>query len=50
MEIEFGATHLAEIFTGSVSLQGHSSLEISAQTDHSRWEIVFGGRGRGRSQ
>jgi hypothetical protein len=43
LEIGFGTTNRAEIFTRSVSLQDHSSLKISAQTDHPKWEIVSKG-------
>jgi hypothetical protein len=43
LEIGFGKTNRAEIFTRSVSLQDHSSLKISAQTDHPKWEIVSKG-------
>jgi hypothetical protein len=40
LKIGFGTTNRAEILTRSVSLQDHSSLKISAQTDHPKWEIV----------
>jgi hypothetical protein len=43
LEIRFGTINRAEIFTRSVSLQDHSSLKISAQTDHPKWEIVSEG-------
>jgi hypothetical protein len=43
LKTRFGMTDRAEIFTRSVSLQDHSSLKISAQTDHPKWEIVSEG-------
>jgi hypothetical protein len=45
LEIRFGTTNWAEIFTRSVSFQDHSSLKISAQKDHSKWEIDSEGGG-----
>ena len=45
LEIRFGTTSRAEIFTRSVSFQDHSSLKISAQKYHSKWEIISEGGG-----
>jgi hypothetical protein len=43
--IGFSRTNRAEIFTRSVSLQDHSSLKISAQGNHSKWQNVSKGEG-----
>jgi hypothetical protein len=45
LEIRFSRTNRAEIFTRSVSLQDHSSLKISAQGNHSKWQNVSKGGG-----
>ena len=41
----FSKSNRAEIFTRDVSLQDHSTLRISAQKDHPKWEIVSEGGG-----
>ncbi len=43
LEVRSGTTDRAEIFTRSVSHKDHSSLKISAQTVHPKWEIVSEG-------
>ena len=45
LELQSSTTYRAAIFTRSVSHQEHSSLKISAQKDHSKWEIFCEGGG-----
>jgi hypothetical protein len=45
LKTRFSTTDRAETFTRSVSHKDHSSVKISAQTDHPKWEIVSEGGG-----